>query len=582
MQYPIQPRARMMSTDSGRRLAGGGLVAQTTQGRPASLYDRPSANYAWAGRERMPPVANAPQRPPLPASGRVEGGGVWQGGDQARTRAASQARQEGFGSGQGTWRQQNRPDPLMKPGLTERRPPVLRDPPPRYEGGPGRTTWSSAPPSSDATPTAFDAVPLEQPAWVVPAGSSSYDYGPPLRSGGSQSTQRSGGPPSRSPPLGGAADPLQRFADQYGLAKVAANAAQTRQEGRGTAQLYGPEERTQTAPEAPEAQSMGSTVAQNAIDPDDQTPDEKARIELNDSIGEAATDTYYGLAKKYGISLADIRDLVNRGYRFDEDGDIYNVFGPGGYYETGNKEDPGFYLDANGLMKWNWEDEGSLGEPGSVEALLGRDRTAPTGVGPETGYTNDDDGDWTKEEQEQFLKDIADTDPTAGMLEEGKIDDLVQAQRQRTAFESSRAMRAAMQASAQAGAAPEYQAGITAEMGQRSGIAQAEGEAKQRLQLAVQNAQAALTHQQQRVAGLMQVAAFAQNKEMAKIAAAAAKEARQQAAEIQRQLMYYQAELNEPSFGELLAGFGGKVAGLGLGAFAGGLGEGFAAKWLTG
>lgn len=158
---------------------------------------------------------------------------------------------------------------------------------------------------------------------------------------------------------------------------------------------------------------------------------------------------------------------------------------------------------------------------------------------------------------------IEENDPYAELLnsldgyqEESRaaMEKVIQAQRQRAAQESARAMVVGQEMAARGGVSPEVSAGMQAEMQQQAGVAQAGAEA----QLRVQQLQQAVAINRDRLAILQDRLRQSQN---------AAE--RQAILQSQQQLMRYQAELQA----EIAAASGGGAAGFlsgGLGGAAGG------------
>lgn len=171
------------------------------------------------------------------------------------------------------------------------------------------------------------------------------------------------------------------------------------------------------------------------------------------------------------------------------------------------------------------------------------------------------------------------TDPYAELLnsldgyqEESRaaMEKVIQAQRQRSAQESARAMIVGQEMAARGGVSPEVAAGMRAEMQQQAGVAQASAEA----QLRVQQLQQAVAINRDRLAILQDRLRQSQN---------AAE--RQAILQSQQQLMRYQAELQAEiaaasgggAAGFLSGGLGGAAGGAAIGSLAGPVGAGIGA-----
>ena len=144
--------------------------------------------------------------------------------------------------------------------------------------------------------------------------------------------------------------------------------------------------------------------------------------------------------------------------------------------------------------------------------------------------------------------------------------------RQRQAYETSRSMRAALEAASRGGTDVGAQAGMIGELSHQGGIAGAAQETQIRGQAEVRNFQARLAQYNSQIAALMQQAQTSGNREQQRQAYQYAMALAQHAARTQAELIRLQQELANQISPAQIAGLLGGAAGVGLGAWTSGLG----------
>lgn len=151
-------------------------------------------------------------------------------------------------------------------------------------------------------------------------------------------------------------------------------------------------------------------------------------------------------------------------------------------------------------------------------------------------------------------------------IDEAAFERRIQADRARRAFETARAMRAALEAQARSGASAEYSAGTSATMAHGAEMEGQSADAQQRLAVEMANLESRRDFYRTRSAALMTLAQSALNAEDRMRIFEQAREQARLAELSQMRLLEYQQRLNEPTWEDV--GFGL------LGTLAGGLGSG--------
>ena len=234
-------------------------------------------------------------------------------------------------------------------------------------------------------------------------------------------------------------------------------------------------------------------------------------------------------AAVFGYPKETFLDLQAKGYRIDDNGDVYQ--GPG------------------------TEPVGNLNLPESL----------PVGVRAILGQG----------EKEGF--DIEDLRGMLGDLQAPEVDQATLRRRQldlrrQQAFQQARAIRASLEMGAHAGASPEYQSGMTAEVGHRMGVETASEESRMAMQAEMANLSSRSQWYQNQANAMLQMMRFAQDDNTRRAMFAQAQEMLRQQEASQKRLLEHQDELASPTVGEAVLGFFGNLGSKALVSYLGGLG----------
>lgn len=176
-----------------------------------------------------------------------------------------------------------------------------------------------------------------------------------------------------------------------------------------------------------------------------------------------------------------------------------------------------------------------------------------------------------------WIQKMLDEAGSSGTMDESQINDYVNKQHQRNAYEEARSISSMMAGSG--GVSPESFMGRSADVSQAYGTQGAADEAKTRLQLQMNNLQAEMAQSQAKMQAMAMAAQNAQSKEQRQWALDAQYAMQKKQATLQKQMMQFQAELMKPDFGDVIGGMFTNILGGGLNlATMGGLGKLFGWK----
>lgn len=256
-----------------------------------------------------------------------------------------------------------------------------------------------------------------------------------------------------------------------------------------------------------------------------------------------AADTLAGTLASRGIAVDSdtITAILDDGYEVDSSG---NVKDPRTGAIRGNLSDPNF----------------ALAHSASNEAKArARAKTQQESAAGDAKF-------------QEWIQKMLDEAGSSGTMDESQINDYVNKQHQRNAYEEARSLSAMMAGSG--GLSPESFMGRSADVSQAYGTQGAADEAKTRLQLQMNNLQAEMQQSQAKMQAMAMAAQNAQSKEQRQWALDAQYAMQKKQAQLQQQMMQFQAELTRPDFGDVIGGAFTNVLGGGLNLLTmGGLGK---------
>jgi hypothetical protein len=283
---------------------------------------------------------------------------------------------------------------------------------------------------------------------------------------------------------------------------------------------------------------QGAANQSSAIDPTTLSEEDRARN------GDQAAEIAARLAAQgQAVPEEKIAALLNKGYRVATDGTVTDPTG----HNLGN------ISDANGPAA-------AAASQASVEAAgQARKDAASSQAKSDAKF-------------QEWIQKMLDEAGSSGTMDESQINDYVNKQHQRNAYEEARSLSAMMAGSG--GVSPESFMGRSADVSQAYGTQGAADEAKTRLQLQMNNLQAEMQQSQAKMQAMAMAAQNAQSKEQRQWALDAQYAMQKKQAQLQQQMMQFQAELTKPDFGDVMGGMFTNVLGGGLNLLTmGGLGK---------
>lgn len=283
---------------------------------------------------------------------------------------------------------------------------------------------------------------------------------------------------------------------------------------------------------------QGAANQSSATDP--ATLSEEDRARNNDQAAEIASRL---AAQGQAVPEEKIAALLNKGYRVATDGTVTDPTG----HVLGN------ISDASGPAA-------AAASQASVEAAgQARKDAASSQAASDARF-------------QEWIQKMLDEAGSSGTMDESQINDYVNKQHQRNAYEEARSLSAMMAGSG--GLSPESFMGRSADVSQAYGTQGAADEAKTRLQLQMNNLQAEMEQSRAKMQAMAMAAQNAQSKEQRQWALDAQYAMQKKQAQLQQQMMQFQAELTKPDFGDVMGGMFTNVLGGGLNLLTmGGLGK---------